>query len=42
MQAVEGRANAYTVEGSGDLVAMWVTNTDTGKAESIGVPIIDE
>jgi len=42
VQAVEGRASAYTVEGSGDLVALWVTNTDTGKAESIGVPIIDE
>jgi hypothetical protein len=40
--AIEGRANSYTVEGSVDLVALWVTNTDTGKAESIGVPIIDE
>jgi hypothetical protein len=40
--AIEGGANSYTVKGSGDLVALWVTNTDTGKAESIGVPIIDE
>jgi hypothetical protein len=40
--SVEGRANAYTVEGGGDLVALWVTNTDTGRAYSMGVPVLNE
>ena len=40
--AVEGRANAYTVEGGGDLVALWVTSTDSGKGYSMGIPVLDE
>ena len=40
--AVEGRANAYTVEGGGDLVALWVTSTDSGKGYSMGTPVLDE
>ena len=40
--AFAGNANAYTVEGEGFLVPLWVTATGTGTAYSIGVPILDE
>jgi hypothetical protein len=40
--AMEGRANAYTVEGQGQLVAAWVTTGDGATAYSIGVPLTDE
>ena len=31
-----------TVEGGGDLVALWVTSTDSGKGYSMGIPVLDE
>jgi hypothetical protein len=39
--SVEGNANAYSVRGGGDLVALWVSTTPAGTAYSIGVPILD-
>lgn len=40
--AFEGRANSYTVSGEGSLVALWVTRTKTGRAYTLGVPVVDE
>jgi hypothetical protein len=40
--AMEGGANAYTVEGQGELVAAWVATGEGAMAYSIGVPQTDE
>jgi hypothetical protein len=40
--ALEGGANAYTVEGQLQLVASWVATGDVGMAYSIGVPVLDD
>ena len=41
LPAVEGGANAYTVQGQGSLVAAWVTTGEGATAYSIGVPLPD-
>jgi hypothetical protein len=40
--AIEGGANAYTVQGQGELVAAWVTTGEGAVAYSVGVPQADE
>jgi hypothetical protein len=42
LPAIEGGANAYTVEGQGPLVAAWVTTREGATAYSVGVPLPDE
>jgi hypothetical protein len=42
LPAIEGGANAYRVEGQGQLVAAWVTTGQGATAYSIGVPLSDE
>jgi hypothetical protein len=40
--AIEGGAHAYTLNGEGLLVPLWVTTTETASAYSTGVPLVDE